>query len=68
MTYSTVYIFPQTLPIHLVTEMGQAIQIDSSAQSVHCPKPSGSYQIGICLFCGLLLQQSQYELVETTSS
>jgi len=32
MTYSTVYIFPQTLPIHLVTEMGQAIQI-----SIHLP-------------------------------
>jgi len=69
MTYSTVYIFPQTLPIHLVTEMGQAIQI-----SIHLPSlfiaqnlkrviPGWNLPV---LWVVVVLQQSQYELVETT--
>jgi len=52
MTYSTVYIFPQTLPIHLVTEMGQAIQISIHLPSLFIAQNLEVIPDGICLFCG----------------
>ena len=69
MNYSTVCTFPQNLPIQLVTETGQAVQI-----SIHLPSPFIAQNLKRVipdwnlpvLWVVVVLQQSRYELMETT--
>lgn len=69
MNSSKVYIFKQSSPIHLVTETGQSVEI-----SIHQPSSFISQNLERVLpdwtlpvaWVVVVLQQSRYELVETT--